>query len=102
MTIYVDEVFTMRPKGAAARFGNRWCHLVSDQLDPTELHEFAAKLGLKREWFQQRPNCPWYDHYDIVGSRRKAALKLGAQPLKDNGLGDLLIAKRKRHLGQSE
>lgn len=42
-----------------------------------ELHDFAVKIGLKREWFQQG-SVP---HYDLVPSRRQAAVDLGAQEL---------------------
>lgn len=33
----------------------------------------AAKLGLRREWFQNKPHAP---HYDLVPSKRTLALKL--------------------------
>jgi len=50
-------------------------HLVSDTLD--ELHEFAQRNGLRREWFQYHADHP---HYDITADwRKKIALKLGAK-----------------------
>lgn len=45
-------------------------HLIADSLD--ELHEFALKIGLKREWFQDHPKHP---HYDLFGSKRYLALE---------------------------
>lgn len=33
-----------------------------------ELHEFAKKIGLKREWFQDNPKHP---HYDLTTNRAK-------------------------------
>ena len=39
------------------------------------LHEFAAQLGMKREWFQPNGKAP---HYDLTPARRSDALKLGA------------------------
>ena len=48
-------------------------HLYADTLD--ELHAFAKRLGLRREWFQNRKNLP---HYDLNSSRRKVAVSLGA------------------------
>jgi hypothetical protein len=39
--------------GIPARVGaipGRWSHLIADIEE--ELHEFTARLGLKREWFQ--------------------------------------------------
>lgn len=49
-------------------------HLVADTLD--ELHEFALKIGLKREWFQNHPKHP---HYDIWGTKVKIALENNAK-----------------------
>jgi hypothetical protein len=39
------------------------CHLVADTIE--ELHEAAANLGLKREWYQATS----YPHYDLMGTR---------------------------------
>ena len=56
------------------RYWHRRCgHLVSDSsLD--ELHEFAAELGLRREWFQKK-SIP---HYDLTGTVYELALERGA------------------------
>lgn len=59
--------------------GRTWAHLVSDS-SYDELHEFAARLGLQREWFQG-------DHYDIPASVRAEAIALGAEPV---GLHELV------------
>lgn len=57
--------------------GKIWHHMTSDaSLD--ELHEFAEKLGLKREWFQDKDK---YLHYDIVNSKFELAISLGARPV---------------------
>jgi hypothetical protein len=53
--------------------GRRWAHLVSDE-SYEELHEFAARLGLRREWFQG-------DHYDLPAATRIEAIALGALPV---------------------
>lgn len=66
MAVYVDnEQIPWR--------GKRWCHLVADSLD--ELHRFAAHLGLKRTWFQDKASYP---HYDVTLPVRERALRLGA------------------------
>ena len=66
MTTYVDdECISWR--------GKSWCHLVADSLD--ELHAFAAKLGLRRAWFQ---NTASYPHYDVTVAVRDRAISLGA------------------------
>ena len=51
------------------------CHLLADTEE--ELHAFAAKIGMKRAWFQdgETHSMP---HYDLVANRRKMAVKLGA------------------------
>lgn len=81
--IYVDDLLPwgkiVKYQNAQASFvGKRhnhmWCHMFADKADCEELHEFAAKLGLKRSWFQG-------NHYDLVPSKRELALKLGAKPL---------------------
>ena len=53
-----------------------WSHMVSDTSEE-ELHAFAAKLGLKREWAQLRPQVS-AAHYDITPAKRELALRLGA------------------------
>jgi hypothetical protein len=69
LAVYVDEpVWEWR--------GRHWCHLLADTDD--ELHEFAAELGLKRAWFQQRAGMPWKDHYDIPEELRRDAVQAGA------------------------
>lgn len=40
-----------------------------------ELHAMAKLIGMKRDWFQDRPGLP---HYDLVPARRILALKFGA------------------------
>lgn len=66
MAVYVDnERIPWR--------GLYWCHLVADSLE--ELHGFAASLGLKRAWFQDRASYP---HYDVTTAVRDRALRLGA------------------------
>ena len=66
MAIYVDdEQIQWR--------GRKWCHLVGDSL--VELHQFARRLGLRHDWFQDRASYP---HYDVTVSVRQRALELGA------------------------
>lgn len=42
-----------------------------------ELHTMADRIGLKREWFQPRPEHS-INHYDIVPTKRALAIKYGA------------------------
>lgn len=74
MTIYVDEINTY-PSG-------QWCHMMSDS-GVDELHTMAAKLGLRRAWFQNKPRFP---HYDLRPSKRLLAIKLGAVAVESDEL----------------
>lgn len=83
MNIYVDPIHTYakqlgykgkdaeQAKRVGAHHNDQWCHLFADKTDCPELHAFAQRLGLKREWFQK-------DHYDIVPTKRAKAIQLGA------------------------
>ena len=73
--------------------GARWAHLVSDE-SVAELHDFAARLGLRRMSFQG-------DHYDIPAEIRDRALRLGARAV---GGRDLVRSLRSAdlRLGASE
>jgi Protein of unknown function (DUF4031) len=71
VSVYVDQV---RAWGGSKSF--RWkesCHMYADSL--AELHGMALLIGMKREWFQERPRLP---HYDLTPARRMLALKYGA------------------------
>lgn len=72
MAILVDEaIWPYR--------GALYCHMISDlpgQAGIDELHTFAARLGLKRSWFQDKPRWP---HYDLSKNMRRLAIRYGAQ-----------------------
>ena len=70
MSVWVDPL-----KDYGWRLGPS-CHLMADTED--ELHEFAARIGLRRSWFQRHPRL-W--HYDLTASRRTRAVALGALEL---------------------
>lgn len=83
--VYVDDLIEYGPAfyrdAQTARTGSRngdlWCHLYADSEE--ELHAFAARIGMKRAWFQRsRRGTP---HYDLVPRRRARAVELGAQEL---------------------
>jgi hypothetical protein len=77
MAILVDEL--REYPGVELPF-TAWCHMTTDgSFD--ELHEFAARLGLRRAWFQR-------DHYDLPPHGRAAAVALGAEEV---GTGELLL-----------
>lgn len=70
--ILVDQL-----RGYETRLRHKtWCHMVSDTSE-AELHEFAARLGLKRSWAQLRPSAS-AAHYDLTPAKRALAVKFGA------------------------
>ena len=71
--IYVDEIRTY--DYCTIRWGKTWSHMWTDGSDLEELHAFAEKIGLKREYFQNKPRFP---HYDVIPRTRRKALKNGA------------------------
>jgi hypothetical protein len=56
-------------------------HIVADTEE--ELHEFAKRIGLKREWFQDHPEHP---HYDLLGCMSAKAEKNGAAKIRPRDL----------------
>jgi predicted kinase len=77
MAILVDEL--REYPGVRLPF-TEWCHMTTDgSFD--ELHAFAARLGLRRRWFQR-------DHYDLPPHARAAAVALGAEEVPT---GELLL-----------
>jgi hypothetical protein len=86
VAVYVDEpVWEWR--------GRRWCHLTADTI--AELHDFAARLGLLRQWFQSRPDRPWQDHYDLPENVRLQAIACGARPLTTQQMGQRQAQRRR-------
>ena len=75
MAVYVDEV-KYHGENCPLKY-KHWCHMVTDG-DISELHVIAAKIGLKRSWFQQK-SIP---HYDLTLNKRQLAIKHGAIPIK--------------------
>lgn len=67
---------------------NHCCHLVADSL--AELHAFAACLGLKREWFQNKT----MPHYDLTRNKRKLAVELNAIEIDRKQFVELLKKQR--------
>lgn len=80
------------------RAGPFWCHLTVEGYAFDLLHAFAAKLGLKREWFQDH-NVPELWHYDIGSERlREKALALGAVfvPIMEQARSEVRRMRRRK------
>lgn len=93
MAVYVDELQWY--PGNGQRFGGRgkwWCHLITDG-EIQELHDFAQKIGLKREWFQGLPRHN-YQHYDLTESMQKTAILTGARLVTSVELVKILKNKK--------
>jgi hypothetical protein len=73
VSVYVDDGFC-GPDGSWGKWTGGG-HMQADTEE--ELHTFAARLGLKRAWFQagSRPEAA---HYDLTAGKRQQALALGA------------------------
>lgn len=84
MAVYVDELRDYaHVKGAAARFGTRWCHMYADPDSAEDLHRIATQIGMRRSWFQHGDSPHWWRrHYDLVPSKRAAAVRAGAVEVK--------------------
>lgn len=80
MAVYVGNELIEWP-------GKRWRHLVADTLE--KLHAFAARIGLRRGWFQDRASFP---HYDVTTDVRERALNASAVASRKT---EMLIAARK-------
>lgn len=80
MPTYVDPLMNW---GGSSTF--RWkysCHLIADTEE--ELHAFARKLQLRREWAQTDSLL----HYDLTESKRNKAVELGAKQISLYDLGE--------------
>jgi Protein of unknown function (DUF4031) len=88
MAVYVDPLF------ACALSANwRWrqsCHMWGD--NESELHAFASRIGLRREWYQGDKTLP---HYDLTPGRRRKAVALGAVEVSR----DVLVAEIRKRRG---
>lgn len=69
MAVYVDDMMIQWRRG-------KWSHMTADTLD--ELHDMASRIGLRREWFQDKKH---HQHYDVTMSKRREAIARGAVPL---------------------
>jgi len=68
MAVYVDDAIWNWQ-------GLRWAHLIADE--ESELHRFAAFLGVPRLVYQGPPKTA-HPHYDITAFERRRAIANGA------------------------
>jgi hypothetical protein len=68
---------------------------VADDVD--ELHAFAARLGLKRAWYQDSNRLP---HYDLTAGKRVLAVCMGAAEANDQKVESLMLPVSEQSLGR--
>ncbi|KKM68606.1 hypothetical protein LCGC14_1459210 [marine sediment metagenome] len=83
MSVYVDWLMKH-----GFRYGES-CHLTADTEE--ELHEFAAKIGMRRQWCHRGSQV----HYDLTKNKRAQAVKLGAFELTREDVLRRLAERRK-------
>ena len=81
VTVYLDD---WRQPARLGPVDDRWSHLVADTDD--ELHAFAARMGMRRAWFQDKAGRPHQAHYDVPERARRRG------PGQRGGGGDLAAA----------
>lgn len=87
MAVYVDAL-----RDYGWRHGPS-CHLIADSVD--ELMSFAAAMGLRREWFQEKST----PHFDLTADGRAKAVEMGAVELDRRELiGKLRELRAKRRI----
>jgi hypothetical protein len=89
MAVYLDD---WRQAAHLGPVDDRWSHLVADTDE--ELHAFAARMGMRRAWFQHKDSRPHQAHYDVPERARQQALDLGAVPVTWRELGRMLRRRR--------
>jgi Protein of unknown function (DUF4031) len=65
----------------------QWSHLVADT--PEELHDAAARLGLRREWAQDKGRTLHYDlpeHVRLLAIERGIAIGISWRELAERRL----------------
>lgn len=90
MSVYIDPL-------RKCSINKEWhwkesCHMFADTLE--ELHAFAQKIGMKRDWFQNK-RLP---HYDLTKTRRKIAIENGAVEVDLNWVKQKLKQTKKMNL----
>jgi Protein of unknown function (DUF4031) len=85
MTVYVDQF--------PGHGWGRWTgggHLLTSDL--AQLHQMAARIGLRQAWFQDKT----FPHYDLTATKRSLALAAGAVPIGYGQFPDDLLVRDQR------
>lgn len=95
MAVYVDELRDYTEIAHIKRLpAAHWAHLTADTR--AELHAFAARLGLRRAWFQNHATR-W--HYDLTPGKRVQAVRLGATEIDWRQMAAITLARQTQEGG---
>jgi len=97
VTVYVDDSLITAKVG---RLESQWSHLFADS--QTELHAFAERLGLQRDWYQPDKHGGGLWHYDVTARKRLRAIQLGAQPVTWREAVDIMRERDNRPTNRRE
>jgi hypothetical protein len=89
VTVYLDD---WRQYARLGPVDDRWSHLIADTDE--ELHAFAAAMGMRRAWFQDKSGRPHHAHYDLPERARSEAVANGAVEITWRQLGRMLRDRR--------
>ncbi len=93
MSVIVDSLI-FHDKQVGRLKPQKWCHMTADTRE--ELHAFAERIGLRRNWFQDHPARRW--HYDLTEPRRIAAIANGACEVTNREYYEQCLAKKQGEL----
>jgi hypothetical protein len=96
VTVYVDD---WRQWARVGPVEARWSHLTADSDE--ELHAFAARLGLRRAWFQDHHRDVTRHHYDVTDAVRDEAIAAGATAVTWREGARIRRARRERLSGST-
>lgn len=97
MAVYVDALVNWgwKIRGRATPS----CHMFADTDD--ELHAMATAIGLKRSWAQRMSDpLQMRRHYDLVPSKRAAAVESGAIEISLREVARRTRAERLSHINR--
>ncbi len=76
----------------------KMCQMTTNG-DIQDLHDFAAQIGLRREWFQDESSHP---HYDLTPNKRKQAISHGAIAISSRQLTSVMNGQKQDAFSSTE
>ena len=91
MPVYIDPLFNT-PRSRNWRYSSA-CHMFTYD-DVEGLHVLAARIGLKRSWFQNKKGRD-FPHYDLTENKRREAVKNGAIEITRRQFSEMRRARQR-------